>query len=357
MTVNLGPRQPSYPTRHPCYGKGAVIEGVATIRNFKHLKEASVNILGVASVVYTDRNYPIFQNGRLVLLHTMRLYSAKKKDPRPTSPLNFPISFPIPAYVRRAESIMPPSTSAKYGNIEIEVRYSINISVTKFGLYRHEYASTPIFYLPRSAPTSLRSLAHAYEELEAKAEVTEEVNWRMVDARPQPPEGALGTIVQLGLIKPLSYKGGTAIPWRVVIASSAPLTEELLRASISLKIVRAMAITFGNQRARMERDVATGEIWKIDAGDGNGVWEVTGAMTTDKGVAEISWSVEHFVESRHIVRLTIKSMAGLPEYHRDDLIQLVTDDSEDLMVEESRETPALGLLAAASGGTTPGIHI
>lgn len=133
----------------------------------------------------TDRGFPIMHDRRIVMLHKISVWSSSDRSaPRPSGPQSYNFSFPLPTYARQRGTLLPPTTCLSFPSVELDVKYSINIDMVRQGFHRHECTSTPILYLPRSVPTSLRSLrtAAGYEEVEAKAEVLEEVDWRMVDA-------------------------------------------------------------------------------------------------------------------------------------------------------------------------------
>lgn len=158
-------------------------------------------IWGRAAIIVTDRGFPILHERRIVLLHTINIWSAEDRGPVPNEPQHYHISFPLPTYARGRHTSLPPTFSAGVSNAELEVKYSINIDMIRKGFHRHECESTVFYYLPRSIPTSLRSLTATFEEVEAKSGLDDEsVEWQMSDAIAAAKQGCRtqnDTIVQV----------------------------------------------------------------------------------------------------------------------------------------------------------------
>lgn len=148
-------------------------------------------------IVVADRGFPVLHDRRILLYHTVTLWELSKDSPRPKDSRTYPISFPIPTYSRGRSTPLPPTMSTSTPSIELEVRYSIVIDMYRQGFHRHECTSTTFYYLPRSTPTSLRRLAAAFEEVEHKTDEADGVEWRMMDATPQPRAGDDSSIVQV----------------------------------------------------------------------------------------------------------------------------------------------------------------
>ncbi|KAG8991876.1 hypothetical protein FRB90_001198 [Tulasnella sp. 427] len=351
MTLNLGRRVNG--TDCPSYGRNGIISGVLTVHSFKHAKEVSITIWGRATIVVTDRGFPVLHDRRLVLFHTISLWELSKDSPRPKGPQTYAISFPIPTYSRGRSTPLPPTMSTTTPSIELEVRYSIVIDMYKQGFHRHECTNTPFYYLPRSTPTSLRRLTAAFEEVEDKTDEGDGLEWRMMEATPRGRSGDSSPILQFGLPLPLSYASGMAIPFRLTLISlENELTEADFRSAFAVRLVRSTFLTIAKQRVRIERVLATGEIWKVEQTekDGTRMWEVTGSLVGVKPGGETSWGLVGFLEVRYAIRMTFDSVAGLPSYTCEEVVQLVTDEAtEEFDLDDARERPALGLIDQQRG--------
>ncbi|KAG8997717.1 hypothetical protein FRB93_013957 [Tulasnella sp. JGI-2019a] len=348
-TMNLGRRQ--YGTSTPSYGRNSVIQALVTVKSFKHVKEVSVMVWGKAITIVSDRGFPLFHDVRVVLFHNIVLWSSTKEGygPRPTEPRTYPISYPLPTYARSSGAPLPPTTSTMFQSLDIDVRYHIKIDMVRQGLYRHECTSTVLFYLPRSVPTSLSSVAPAFEEVEAKSEAEEEIQWKMVDVIPNGDRN--NAILQFGLPLPLSYTAGLAIPFRLSIICPPPsLTAEMLRSNVQVHLLKTVSVMINKQRVRMDRVMGQGSIWSIDTGGDSGIWELTGSVKGGREGGEVSWSIPHFVEIRYTVRLTITAIDDLADYKHEEVVQLVTHEAQDMELDEARERPALGLINLREGG-------
>ncbi|KAG8851323.1 hypothetical protein FRB96_009388 [Tulasnella sp. 330] len=341
MSMNLGRR--IHGTSAPSYGRNSVIQALITIKSFKHVKDISVTIWGKAIVTVSDRGFPLFHDVRIVLFHTIPLWSSSRDGARPTGPRTYPISYPLPTYARSRGTALPPTMSTAFQSLDVDVRYHIKIDMVRQGLHRHECTSTVLFYLPRSVPTSLSSVTSAFEEVEAKSEAEEDVQWKMTEIIPNGNRN--NVILQFGLPLPLSYTAGLPIPFRLnIVCPPASLTPESIRSKVQVQLLKTVSVMINKQRVRMDRVMGTGMVWSIDTGDDSGVWEVTGSVKGGREGGEVSWSLTHFVEIRYTVRLVIASIEGFPEYKHDEVVQLVTHEAQDLELEEVRERPALGLI-------------
>lgn len=69
--------------------------------------------------------------------------------------------------------------STACASLDVDVRYNIKVDMVRTGLHRHECTGTTWWYLPRSIPASLGSVTAAFEEVEAKSETENEVQWKM----------------------------------------------------------------------------------------------------------------------------------------------------------------------------------
>ncbi|KAG8884706.1 hypothetical protein FRB97_003490 [Tulasnella sp. 331] len=310
MSMNLGRR--IHGTSAPSYGRNSVIQALITIKSFKHVKDISVTIWGKAIVTVSDRGFPLFHDVRIVLFHTIPLWSSSRDGARPTGPRTYPISYPLPTYARSRGTALPPTMSTAFQSLDVDVRYHIKIDMVRQGLHRHECTSTVLFYLPRSVPTSLSSVTSAFEEVEAKSEAEEDVQWKMTEIIPNGNRN------------------------NVILQS--------IRSKVQVQLLKTVSVMINKQRVRMDRVMGTGMVWSIDTGDDSGVWEVTGSVKGGREGGEVSWSLTHFVEIRYTVRLVIASIEGFPEYKHDEVVQLVTHEAQDLELEEVRERPALGLI-------------
>ncbi len=141
-----------------------------------------VQIWGKAAIIVSERGFEMYHDRRIVLLHKIVVWRPDRSSPRPQGSQTFPIMFPIPSYARGRRTHLPPTTSLRIANANVDVRYSIMIDMSRTGFHRHECNSTVFFYLPRSIPSSHRRLADGFEEVEDKTG-SDDVEWRMVDAR------------------------------------------------------------------------------------------------------------------------------------------------------------------------------
>jgi len=299
-----------------------------------------VQIWGKAITTIHDRGFPVLHDVRIVLFHTVMLWSSQGGAIRPKCPQQYRISYPLPTYARSRGTALPPTTSMSFQSLDVDVRYNIKIDMVRQGFHRHECTSTVFYYLPRSIPTSLNSIATAFEEVEAKSDATEGVQWHLAEVAPR-TTGETSAIVQFGLPLPLSYTAGTAIPFRVEIVCPGSMSEESLRTKLDVRLVKIVSVSVAvdRQRIRMDQTLGKGDIWKIDMGNGSGIWEITGSVKGGKEGGEVSWSISNFVEVRYAVRLVI---AG--EYRWEQVVQMVTDEREAFEVDEARERPALRLM-------------
>ncbi|KAG9049499.1 hypothetical protein FS837_010095 [Tulasnella sp. UAMH 9824] len=183
------------------------------------------------------------------------------------------------------------------------------------------------------------------------------VEWRMMDATPQPRASNNSPIVQFGLPLPLSYASGVNIPFRLTIISlDTELSEPQIRSAFDVRLVRSTFLTIAKQRVRIERVIATGAVWKVEktVGDGTPLWEITGSLDGAKPGGETSWGLSGFLEVRYSVRMTFTSVGSLPKYSCEEYVQMVTDEATDEFdLDEARERPALGLINQQVGAHPP----
>ncbi|KAG8908142.1 hypothetical protein FRB99_000170 [Tulasnella sp. 403] len=344
LSLDLGTRL--HGTSVPAYGNNAIIQGVATVHSFKYAKEVSLTIMGKASILISDRGFPVFQDIRIVLFHSVILWSSSRDGPPPSEQRKYPISFPIPSYARARTTLLPPTMTASFPGLDTEISYSIRLDMVRRRFRRHECTSTVFYYLPRSIPTSLHVLGPAFEEVEDKSEAPDQVHWKFVDVNPHPKADALhpDVIIQFGLPLPLSYTAGIPLPFRITIASPVPLTASLISSSVKIQLLKVVSLIIQRQRVRLDRTAGVGEIWKVEPCAGGGVWEITGSIGTGPLGAHVSWSLTPFLDVQYAVRLTIAPMEGLPRHRCEQLVQMVTNESQDFEMDEAREQPALGLL-------------
>lgn len=152
-------------------------------------------------MVVNHPSIPIPPERRTVLFHTETLWSASESTPRPESPQTFSISFPLPTYARGSSSVLPPSFSSYSSSIELDVRYSLAVDMTRQGIHRNQSINTGFYYLPRSSPAHSLEVQVAPGSARGKTdEETEGLRWKMVEANlDRPNSGQDGSVVRVGL--------------------------------------------------------------------------------------------------------------------------------------------------------------
>ncbi|KAG8980968.1 hypothetical protein FRB90_007369 [Tulasnella sp. 427] len=344
MTLNLGRKL--YGTDIPSYGRNGIITGTLAINDFKYAKDITLTILGKVTVVVNHPNIPIPPERRTVLQHTETLWSASDSAPRPDSSQTFSISFPIPTYALGCSSLLPPSTSSYSSAIELDIRYSLTVDMTRQGIHRNQTISTGFYYLPKCTPTNL--LEAQVPSAGKTDEETEGLRWKMVEARLDGPNSKQdGSVVRLGLPLPLIFTSGIPIPFRAsIISLDSSLSRSRIRAALKVHLIQSTFITSGNRCFRFQNTVGTGEIWKVEKGTGAGIWDVTGSIGGLRRGSEMSWKLVNIVEIQYSVRVTLASIGSIPPSRWEEVVQLVTDEDEiDFELDEALEQPALGLIA------------
>ncbi|KAG8919083.1 hypothetical protein FRC01_001490 [Tulasnella sp. 417] len=186
MTLNLG--RNIYGTEIPSYGRNGIITGTLTVSDFKYTKEVSLSILGKVTVVVNHPSVPIPPERRTVLLHTETLWSASESTPRPEPPQTLRISFPLPSYARGCASLLPPSISSYSSSIELDVRYSLTVDMSRQGIHRNQTINTGFHYLPKSTPAHPLEVQVAPGSAGGKTdEETEGLRWKMVETKLDAP--------------------------------------------------------------------------------------------------------------------------------------------------------------------------
>ncbi|KAG8942466.1 hypothetical protein FRC04_003634 [Tulasnella sp. 424] len=347
MTLNLGRK--IYGTDIPSYGRNSIITGTLTVSDFNHqshLNILALKITGKVIVVVSHPSIPIPPERRTVLFHTENLWSASESTPRPESPQTFSISFPLPTYARGSSSVLPPSFSSYSSSIELDVRYSLAVEMTRQGIHRNQSINTGFYYLPRSSPTHLLEVQVAPGSAGGKTdEETEGLRWKMVEANlDRPNSGQDGSV--LGLPLPLIFVSGIPIPFRAsIISLDLGLSERTIRAALKVQLIQSTLINGVASRFRFQSIVATGDIWKVERGTGSGIWDVTGSISGLRRGAEMSWKLMNVVEIQYSVQITLASVGSLPGSRWEEVIQLVTDeDPDEFALDEALERPAVGLL-------------
>lgn len=347
MTLNLG--RNVYGKDIPSYGWNGIITGTLTVSDFKYTKEVSLSILGKVTVVVNHPSIPIPPERRTVLLHTETFWSASESTSRPESPRTFHISFPLPTYARGCSSLLPPSISSYSASIELDVRYSLTVDMSRQGIHRNQTINTGFHYLPRSTPAHPLEIQVAPGSAGGKTdEENEGLRWKMVEAKLDGPTARQdGSVVRLGLPLPLIFTSGVPIPFRAsIISLDLALSETTIRAALKVHLIQSTIITCGVRCFRFQNIVATGNIWKVERGTGSGIWDVTGSIPGLRRGSEVSWKLVNVVELQYSVRVTLSSVGSLPPSRWEEVIQLVTDeDTEDFELDETRERPALALVS------------
>ncbi|KAG8920358.1 hypothetical protein FRC01_000801, partial [Tulasnella sp. 417] len=297
MTLNLG--RNIYGTDIPSYGRNGIITGTLTVSDFKYTKEVSLSILGKVTVVVNHPSVPIPPERRTLLLHTETLWSASESTPRPESPQTFRISFPLPSYARGCSSLLPPSISSYSSSIELDVRYSLTVDMSRQGIHRNQTINTGFHYLPRSTPAHPLEVQVAPGSAGGKTdEETEGLRWKMVEAKLDGPIARQdGSVVRLGLPLPLMFTSGIPIPFRAsIISLDLALSETTIRAALKVQLIQSIIITCGIRSFRFQNIVATGRLWKVERGTGSGIWDVTGSISELRRGTELSWKLVNVVE-------------------------------------------------------------
>lgn len=346
MTLNLGRK--IYGTDIPSYGRNSIITGTLTISDFKYAKEVSLTIIGKVTVVVNHPSIPIPPERRSVLLHTETLWSASESTPRPESPQTFSISFPLPTYARGCSSVLPPSFSSYSSSVELDVRYSLAVDMTRQGIHRNQTINTGFYYLPKSTPTHSLEVQVASGSGGGKTdEETEGLRWKMVEANLDRPNSRQdGSVVRLGLPLPLIFVSGIPIPFRAsIISLDLGLSEGTIRAALKVHLIQSTLVNGVASRFRFQSIIATGDIWKVERGTGGGIWDVTGSISRLRRGSEMSWKLMNVVEIQYSVQITLASVGSLPGSRWEEVIQLVTDeDPDEFVLDEILERPAVGLI-------------
>lgn len=109
----------------------------------------------MASILVTDEGLgaTAHREERVVLRHKIVLWSYSSRKPTPVTTQHYPISYTLPTFSALKDgSHLPPSRAASSQTVALEVKYSVKVDVSRFGLYWHESNSIPFLYLPRSVP-------------------------------------------------------------------------------------------------------------------------------------------------------------------------------------------------------------
>ncbi|KAG8949342.1 hypothetical protein FRC03_000374 [Tulasnella sp. 419] len=341
MALRLGRRL--YGTSMPCYGKNAVIEGSVTVKTFKNVKEVSVTIIGKVTTNLIERGFPVVHDTRVVLFEHKILWSETPGEAPPSTPTEFPISFPLPTYARGRNTALPPTATMITPCMEGDVRYSIKIDMCRKGLRRHECTMTPILYLPRSVPTSVRSVNTTFEEVEEKALESPEIQWRTTEVQPSEEAPASRPFVEFSLPLPLSYPSQMHIPFMINILTSDEIDPDVVLSNLSVTFLKRMTISVNGYRTQSDKLLGVATVWKMEK-IGEGLWSICGSVGGGREAGEMSWCLPGSIDVKYCVQLIMKpSERGIRLTHKHiEVVQMTTH--EELTLDDARELPALGLI-------------
>ncbi|QRV99517.1 hypothetical protein RhiJN_27536 [Ceratobasidium sp. AG-Ba] len=224
MNLDLGPQK--WGTRLPAYGRSGLVEGVVTVRSFKHVDRVVVRLVGKSVTSHILNNIPTISQTHILVHQSVELWSSAAAcgSDRPT-PTEFPFSFTLAG----DNQPLPPSSSIQLRKANAYISYAIRVDMYRRGMHMHEVVQTEILHLPRTTSRYCRPFVPSADPTNEKRRHMAPYQWRRI-AGPDP------SAPSLLLPYELRFPSGETIPF--IIPSSdrlAPGWHKSVRGEIELK--------------------------------------------------------------------------------------------------------------------------
>ncbi|CAE6446602.1 unnamed protein product [Rhizoctonia solani] len=361
MELDLGPRK--WGTRLPAYGKGGIVEGTVTVRNFKHADKIVVSLIGKLNTSHVLNHIPTLSQSHMLINKTVEIWSSgapsSSNAPRGDS---FPFSFILQADGGIAQPI-PASGSVQLTRARAYVAYIVRVDMYRHGIHMHETLQTEILYIPRT-------ISHYYrpfipESGNEKRPRISESDWYSAElqlerARTSPKSEASSksgavpfssnkneNAPKLWLPRDLRYPSGHSVPFML----SFPATLAHTSLEIQTQLVRVSTI---QTRAGAVQQTSVVSRARIQSSPEQGpVTMVRGMIDTGGVEKEFSWNFESLVSVSYEIRATLDCTNAGSVWKLTQEVELTTHEWRG---EQATQVPSLGLGVASRTGASI-VHI
>lgn len=145
FTVTLDVQRGATP--NPTYGREGKVEGSVQVVSWDHAESLVVTLEGTLRVITMKQSIPNVTRTTRFIFRTVDLPVSSGDSGADTGPRQFAFALPIRDDSETAP--IPPTFYAASADLQVEVRYSLNVTLTRRGLHKDGSLAIPFRYLPQ----------------------------------------------------------------------------------------------------------------------------------------------------------------------------------------------------------------
>ncbi|KAG8987793.1 hypothetical protein FRB90_003145, partial [Tulasnella sp. 427] len=337
ITLDLGRRL--HGASHPTYGANSEIRGIAELKDLRNVKHVVLKISGKVSYLVLEDGFSSYTQCKTVLRHTQTLFSSTTHLHGQSEIPAFPFSFHIPTYAHQSKAHLPPTVHNSISSdprtrvsIRLNVRYRIDVEVTRHGLHRHERVGTEWWHAPRTfaLPSITRRAA-----LTATATAAWESDVKIPPNASYERESRTVHITTEGSPTSDPELELCPLPFQITVhphaSSVADLNHSAISSLVSLSLVKRVSFELGYTPSDVSVPIAEGRITEVlVAEDGSCI--ASGTLKLPP-LGETSWHMAPFIETSYSLRLAFTPAPNHSGYEAEVTLKLVSDEESALQME------------------------
>ncbi|KAG8946799.1 hypothetical protein FRC04_011455 [Tulasnella sp. 424] len=145
FTVTLDVQRGAAP--NPTYGREGKVEGSVQVVSWDHAESLVVTLEGTLRVITMKQSIPNVTRTTKSVFRTVNLPVSSGDSGSDTGPRHFALGLPI--WDDSETAPIPPTFYAASADLQVEVRYSLNVALTRRGLHKDDSLVIPVRYFPQ----------------------------------------------------------------------------------------------------------------------------------------------------------------------------------------------------------------